>query len=164
MQFVRFFVMVMVLSLLGLPGAARGAEMGTEVTYQGNLTDGGGPVTGQVDMKFTLYDAVTLGNQVGTTAIFDGQGGNGAPVVVADGLLIINMTNRFYDLRAVLKSTGATLGLKGAYKYRRETDELDDFEMRSRPGAGAHAPGRQRANAATHGAGPRSLPADPGPG
>ncbi len=49
---------VVVTMLLVLPlRSANAAEMGTEVTYQGNLTDGGGPVTGQVDMKFTLFEA-----------------------------------------------------------------------------------------------------------
>ncbi len=77
-------------SLLVSAGPVNAADMGTEVTCQGNLTDGGGPVTGQVDMRFTLFDAATLGNPVGTTAIFDGQGGNGAAVDVADGLLTVS--------------------------------------------------------------------------
>ena len=81
---------VLVVLVLMPPNGAGAADMGTEVTYQGNLTDGGGPITGQVDMKFTLFDAATLGNQVGTTAIFDGQGGNGSPVDVADGLLTVS--------------------------------------------------------------------------
>ncbi len=65
---------------------APAAPMGSEVTYQGRLEDGGSPVTGQVDLRFTLYDAPAAGNVVGATVIFDGQGGNDLPVVVTDGL------------------------------------------------------------------------------
>ncbi len=71
---VKFYGIVRALSaaMLVQAGAVKAAEMGTEVTYQGNLTDGVGPVTGQVDMRFTLYDADVGGNVVGSTIIFDG--------------------------------------------------------------------------------------------
>ena len=69
--------------------AAQAAPMGTETTYQGLLEDAGVSVTGQVDMIFTLYDAATIGNVVGTAVLFDGQAGNGAPVDVTDGLFTV---------------------------------------------------------------------------
>jgi len=49
-----------------------------------------------------------------------------------DGLLVFNISNRFYDLRSVLVSTGATLGLHGAYRLRLDESQLEDMEMRSR--------------------------------
>jgi hypothetical protein len=48
-----------------------------------------------------------------------------------DGLLVLNITNRFYDLRTVLRATAAPLGLDGAFKSRELKDGLDDLEMRS---------------------------------
>jgi SAM-dependent methyltransferase len=48
-----------------------------------------------------------------------------------DGLLVLNVTNRFYDLRAVLRTTAASVGLDGAFKSRELRDGLDDLEMRS---------------------------------
>ena len=65
------------------------APMGSETSYQGVLEDAGVPVTGQVDMIFTLYDAVTIGNVVGTAVVFDGQAGNGPPVDVTEGLFTV---------------------------------------------------------------------------
>jgi hypothetical protein len=51
------------------PGAPAvpAALPGTGFTYQGELQDGGGPVTGNCDFEFRLYDALTLGAQVGST-------------------------------------------------------------------------------------------------
>ena len=40
---------------------------GTGFTYQGSLNDGMSPADGQYDFTFTLFDALTAGNQVGTT-------------------------------------------------------------------------------------------------
>jgi hypothetical protein len=48
-----------------------------------------------------------------------------------DGLLVFNITNRFYDLRAVLRATAAPLGLDGAFRSRERKDGLKDLEMRS---------------------------------
>ncbi len=47
------------------------------------------------------------------------------------GLLVFNITNRFYDLREALRSTAGSLGLEGAFKARERSDGLDDLEMRS---------------------------------
>ncbi len=40
---------------------------GTAFTYQGKLTDGGNPASGQNDFQFKLYDALTGGTQQGGT-------------------------------------------------------------------------------------------------
>lgn len=41
--------------------------LGNGFTYQGRLTDGGGPATGVYDIRFILYDAEAGGSQVGPT-------------------------------------------------------------------------------------------------
>ena len=46
---------------------ARAAPLGTAFTYQGYLTDGGGPANGVYDFQAKLYDAASLGSQVGST-------------------------------------------------------------------------------------------------
>ena len=38
---------------------------GTAFTYQGQLNDGGSPATGNFDLRFQIYDAVTNGNAIG---------------------------------------------------------------------------------------------------
>jgi len=48
---------------LGAPAAA----LGTGFTFQGQLTTGAGPVTSTCDFQFGLYDAASLGSQVGVT-------------------------------------------------------------------------------------------------
>ncbi|UCG33247.1 MAG: hypothetical protein JSU68_01185, partial [Phycisphaerales bacterium] len=48
-------------------------DMGTAVTYQGQLKYDGLPVTETVDFRFTLWDANTLGSPVGATLLFNGQ-------------------------------------------------------------------------------------------
>jgi hypothetical protein len=48
--------------------AAAPTPLGTAFTYQGWLTEAGQPVTGQCDLRFTLYDALSGGAQVGAIA------------------------------------------------------------------------------------------------
>jgi Pectinesterase len=77
-------------STMALAGSARqpgdsvmayeGAEVtpaatptGSSFTYQGSLKDGTNPANGQYDLSFSLYDAVTGGNQVGTTILLTDQ-------------------------------------------------------------------------------------------
>src|SRR4051812_25730470 len=43
------------------------AALGTAITYQGRLTQGGNPATGSFDFQFRLFDALTNGNQSGGT-------------------------------------------------------------------------------------------------
>ncbi|HPF35608.1 MAG TPA: hypothetical protein P5571_09120 [Candidatus Krumholzibacteria bacterium] len=67
------------LTLLILPWAALAADkaaVGTAFTYQGSLTENGAPVSGTVDLIFTLYGASIGGSAVGTGPYVI----NGAPV------------------------------------------------------------------------------------
>lgn len=64
---------------------------GTAFTYQGQLKNGEAPVNASVNMEFRLFDAVAVGNQVGATLIFDGAGGNPAPVTVVGGLFTVQL-------------------------------------------------------------------------
>ena len=74
--------------IAGSAEANAGLPLGTAFTYQGQLKQGGVPLDGPADFQFTLWDYVTTppGGQVGPTLTFDGQGGNPAPISVADGL------------------------------------------------------------------------------
>jgi hypothetical protein len=59
------------------PIAVFADDIGTAFTYQGDLQDGGAPVSGDCDFEFTLWDAASGGNQIGS-ALTD-------TVEVADG-------------------------------------------------------------------------------
>jgi len=71
------FLLFLTLALAGVGAWAQGfgpqgdtsstAATGTAFTYQGQLTDGGSPASGNYDFQFTLYDAASGGNQVGGT-------------------------------------------------------------------------------------------------
>ena len=47
------------------------AQSSTAFTYQGFLRDNGQPANGQYDLQFTLYDALTGGNQIGNSVVID---------------------------------------------------------------------------------------------
>jgi hypothetical protein len=73
--------------LLMSGGAAASPQytpLGTAFTYQGSLTDGGVPATGNYDFEFSLYNAESLGTQVGSTV----PKGN---VPVTDGLFTVQL-------------------------------------------------------------------------
>ncbi|MCL6647478.1 MAG: hypothetical protein K6U89_03995, partial [Chloroflexi bacterium] len=55
------------LGIVALPFAQADEPLGTAFTYQGQLTRGGNPVTGQCDFTFQLFDAASGGSQVGNT-------------------------------------------------------------------------------------------------
>lgn len=58
--------LLMVFSLLLLTwGVAHGQT--TSFSYQGRLTDGGNPATGNYDLQFALFDSLSGGTQIGTT-------------------------------------------------------------------------------------------------
>ncbi|MCY3017413.1 MAG: PQQ-binding-like beta-propeller repeat protein [Planctomycetota bacterium] len=80
----------------------------TEFTYQGQLKDTSGPVTGSFDFQFSLFDAATGGTQIGTTLTRSG-------VTVTGGLFTIPLdfgtsvfvgADRYLDI-AVKPSSGA---------------------------------------------------------
>jgi hypothetical protein len=67
---------VLILALLGIqtatwgqamPAAVAGSPVGTAITYQGQLQSGGTPVDDNCDFSFSLWDAASTGNQVGSS-------------------------------------------------------------------------------------------------
>lgn len=72
-----------VLALLAVTAAAQ-TPVGAAFTYQGRLTDAGGPVTGSYDLRFTLFDAASAGAQVGTPVTVNA-------VAVASGLFSVSL-------------------------------------------------------------------------
>ncbi len=59
-----------------------GQAQTTTFTYQGHLLDHGAPANGNYDLQFTLRDALTAGNQVGSAL-------SAAPVGVTNGLFTV---------------------------------------------------------------------------
>lgn len=57
---------------------------GTAFTYQGRLTDGGSPANGGYDLRFSIYDAVTNGDQAGPTF-------TNAAATVSNGLFMVTL-------------------------------------------------------------------------
>lgn len=60
------------------------AVLSSAFTYQGQLSDGGALANGVYDFQFILYDALTGGNQVGSTL-------TKGDVTVTDGLFIVSL-------------------------------------------------------------------------
>lgn len=56
----RLFILMILLSLAANPAQAQTSTF----SYQGRLTDGGTPANGTYDLQFTLWDALTSGNQI----------------------------------------------------------------------------------------------------
>ncbi len=56
--------------------------LGTAFTYQGRLTDGGGPANGVYDLRFSLFGMASGGPQIGATVTAD-------DVAVTDGLFTV---------------------------------------------------------------------------
>lgn len=63
--------------------SALAAPVTSEFTYQGRLTSGGVPLTGQYDLVFKLYDASVGGNQVGSDVVVNDEQVTGGLVSVA---------------------------------------------------------------------------------
>ncbi len=59
-------------------------------TYQGQLKQQGIPLTGEVDLRFTLYDSDTADTPVAGPLVFDSQSANAA-VSVANGLFSVEL-------------------------------------------------------------------------
>ena len=57
---------------------------GTAFTYQGRLNDGPNPADGTYHLRFTLFDALTVGNQVGPPL-------TNSPVNVSNGLFTVTL-------------------------------------------------------------------------
>ncbi len=73
------------LALLASLGAASAAvPLGTAFTYQGKLTDGGGPAQGIYDLRFTIYDSVGGANALAGPQTYSAVG-------VTNGLFTITL-------------------------------------------------------------------------
>src|SRR5437868_5048075 len=60
------------------------SAVGSAFTYQGRLSASGSPANGQYDLQFTLYDAASGGNQVGSPVVVISQ-------TVGDGLFTVQL-------------------------------------------------------------------------
>src|SRR5438132_5929255 len=65
-------------------GIYHAAAQGTAFTYQGRLTDGAGPATGNYDLRFTIYDSI------GGPAAVAGPVTN-SPTAVCNGLFTVTL-------------------------------------------------------------------------
>src|SRR4030042_1781971 len=84
---------LLAVALIALSGVARAQEAvptsanaptGTAFTYQGQLKDASGPVNGDCDFQFSLWDALTGGTQVGSSLTQTG-------VAVSEGLFTVQL-------------------------------------------------------------------------
>ncbi len=71
MKYAALFALLMSGTLLSGGGLSQAAPISSAFTYQGRLTDGGGPADGVYDFEFRLFDSVDGGNQVGVTRRID---------------------------------------------------------------------------------------------
>jgi hypothetical protein len=74
---------LVLLSTLSLQPATVFAQ-GTAFTYQGRLNDGINPASGTYHLRFALFDALTVGNQVGSPL-------TNSPVSVSNGLFTVTL-------------------------------------------------------------------------
>jgi hypothetical protein len=74
------------------------AALGTAFTYQGGLSTAAGPVTGSCDFRFSLFDAVSQGSQLGSTTRTGTTVTNGLFAVTLDfGAGAFNGQERFLE-------------------------------------------------------------------
>ncbi|MBX3360042.1 MAG: hypothetical protein KF705_01175 [Phycisphaeraceae bacterium] len=62
----RLFAAIVVSAGLAISPAALADPVTSAFTYQGEIQKSGAPVTGNADLRFTLWDAVSGGNQIGS--------------------------------------------------------------------------------------------------
>lgn len=72
------------IAVLAYASAAHAAPVGTAFSYQGQLKQNGAPANGNLDMEFQLFDAATLGNQIGNPVTLIG-------VPVSNGLFTVTL-------------------------------------------------------------------------
>ena len=81
----------------------------TTFTYQGRLTDGGTPATGNYDLQFALFDSASSGGQIGSTQTVPS-------VPVSSGVFTVSLdfgagafsgANRFLEMSARLGGSGS---------------------------------------------------------
>jgi hypothetical protein len=69
---------------LGLTTLNLAFAQGTAFTYQGRLNDGANPANGSYDLRFALFDALTIGNQLASPI-------TNSPVNVSNGLFTVTL-------------------------------------------------------------------------
>src|SRR5690348_13219453 len=91
------FVLGLLLAPL-LAGAARAQT--TSFTYQGRLTDGDNPASGNYDLQFALFDASSGGGQIGSTQTKNSVGVSAGIFTVAldFGVSAFPGANRFLEI------------------------------------------------------------------
>jgi hypothetical protein len=97
-------VVLLLVSLCTISAQAQGPQvqgtLGTGFTYQGQLRQGGSPVSGTCDFQFSLWNAATSGTQLGTTQ-------TKASVAVTRGMFTVLL-----DFGGVFKGDARWLGIK----------------------------------------------------
>jgi trimeric autotransporter adhesin len=78
----KLVLLLAAVCLVALTGSA--APLGTTFTYQGRLTDAGGPATGTYDLRFILYSADAGGSQIGPVR-------TNSPTAVSGGLFTVGL-------------------------------------------------------------------------
>src|SRR5438552_17313827 len=85
MQTNRFCIALTLTGIVLVPRpAAAQTPLTNAITYQGQLKNGGAPATGVFDLRFSLWNALAAGAQVGSTICLDN-------VNVAGGLFTVSL-------------------------------------------------------------------------
>ncbi len=87
----RRFASLVFFTIVLIASSPLGAQVpqDTAFTYQGELRQNEQPVTGDVDMVFTLHDAASGGNPVGAPIVFTAANNDAVPVV--DGIFTVTL-------------------------------------------------------------------------
>lgn len=95
------------------------APLGTEFTYQGVLSDGGAPASGDFDFRFLLYDAEVGGSQAGSIIYVE-------DLTVTDGRMTTQLDfGGVFDGTALWLEVGVRDGVSiGAYTVLQPRQEL----------------------------------------
>jgi len=93
-----FFSVAVTLWISG--GLYAQSPLGTGFAYQGQLDENGAPLSGPVDLRFSLHDALTEGQQVGSSIVFsDYQVSGGVFAVELDfGVAAFNGQARYLQI------------------------------------------------------------------
>jgi len=86
--------------LVFFAGAHQSSAQGTAFTYNGKLNDSGSPGNGSYDLSFSLYDAATHGNLIGSQTNAATGVSNGLFVVTLDFGGVFNGSNYWLEIAA----------------------------------------------------------------